>query len=352
VETALQRFVDTAVAPMGVEGEAALVARRELIERLERAGATGEEVAAARERLDRVDAAGGVERWLKVRRWVISSVMGVIAVVLALLSWHMLLALLALEDVGVVVVGEFDPMPWLSAKEKAEMWEARMSRDLTPEQRDFLLAPVFSADIDRQGRSPALLESRPGDPAILADTMLICSLSEAEMFAEFLDQAREIDPGNAFFVLRAAEAGAHGSVERARRKRRKGPAPPANQWQIKDQEKLAGAMCLFHEAAGMRRFDSYKLDVCRERIALLAAPGDFRAVIDQAIVQSCLPVVGFGSRPLADALAAESERLAGEEDREGLRKLVKSWENVWRLKPGRMSEVGQAARKELQGVLK
>jgi hypothetical protein len=166
-----------------------------------------------------------------------------------------------------------------------------------------------------------------------------------------LEVAERIDPDNGHFLLVKATEGLHDAVERyrpphpRRRSRRPGgksPPPPAEpeglvepgptrdiqRYVIKDQAALSEAVELFHRAAAKPRCEGYHEEMLAARLRLLPPHEDLASGMLRMAFTAQQPLPRGNMTELARALSAEAQRLAASEDREGLKRLVESLENM------------------------
>lgn len=136
-----------------------------------------------------------------------------------------------------------DPADWIGGRLTAQQKRLMLS--------DSSLGPMLQ-------RSKALWDSEPENAAYFGEYANLHLDELGELPADFLATARQLDPNNSWFTYLAAATLSRRICEQM------GPA-----WYISDQEKLAAAMALFHEASHQPRFDSYQPALLRQRIGIL-----------------------------------------------------------------------------------
>ncbi len=309
-----ERFIEAAIRPFGDNAELEIAARHELAQLMAVAGnLAGDPLETVTERLEETDRRPR-RKWWRIGLYTVTGIVS--AVVLAMSGQSLLIrevaALAGMLGHTITPMG-FSP----DAK------EGRMSRHLTPEQRLLLLG-----DTRRSGKAErikGLWESKPRNPAYFADYTAAHLSEHSSLPPDFLETARELDPGNAWFPAIAAATAAHAALDQSRHGTATSPGGVRLK-AIRDSAKLDEALALLHEAAPMKRFDNYQLTLLKQRIPLLPKRTDN---LDQTV--SLAYVAGLTApnmrfRSLADAVKAKAIQLAEDKDAAGFKRLLADWE--------------------------
>jgi len=287
------------------------LSKSELAEHVAEAGGSGEALDAATRRLEAVDESGGAKRRRLLRRWGMAAILVVAVLLVIPVAARKLDGLLALRAVGELL----NPSLFSggSSARQQEILERRLTRDLNEDERAFLLAS----------------DSRPApeDPAMYAD-FLAHRLLGGRLPGDVLERAGRIDPENAHFLLLVAGETAKDAVKGEKRPVTGSGEKPSilSDWEVVDEEAVKEALELAHRAAEMPRCDSYESEIMSRRLRLLPAHEDIPTGILRSSFLAAQPSSRFGAMRVGKVLSAEAQRLADAGDRDGLKRLVGTWE--------------------------
>jgi hypothetical protein len=184
----------------------------------------------------------------------------------------------------------------------------RFDRTYSAAEKRLLL--IGAPDISTSLRAKALWDSDPDNAAYFANYAVSYLADTAELPAGFLETARRLDPENSFFSYLAAASEVL-PVRTTMLTARGGKVVTAPYDHV---------LSLFHEAAKLPRFDSYLVQLRRERIPLLPQ-GTIFEYMDSAnfLAHSYSPNIDFGR--LQDAIQSNSSWFSASADNEEFIKL-------------------------------
>jgi hypothetical protein len=201
-----------------------------------------------------------------------------------------------------------------------------LSRGLTADQKLLLLGDT--SETLPSDRFKGLWNSDPTNPAYFAEYSIHSWFDHQRLPQGFLAAAERLDPDNAWFVMFAAGTVAENAVERSplSMKERKSKVLP--KLTVRDQKRSAEALALFQKATSLPRFESYQVELLKQRIPLLPRRTDFAS---QAIPMGYVAGLPSGNLKLRNVLSvveAEAERMTSEGDAAGFSSLMNGWRKV------------------------
>ncbi len=203
-----------------------------------------------------------------------------------------------------------------------------LSRGLTADQKLLLLGDT--SETLASDRFKALWNTEPENPAYFAEYAIHYRLDHERLPQGFLAAAERLDPDNAWFPLFAAGTLAERlfDLSLVPVRDRKDEVELVPKQTIRDEKRFAEALALFRKAASQPRFESYQVDLLKQRIPLLPPRTDFAS---QAIPMAYVGGLPQGNLKLKSVLSVvdfEAERLASGGDVEGFDTLMRDWRRI------------------------
>lgn len=135
--------------------------------------------------------------------------------------------------------------------------------------REKLLLKIGGKHQSHTELAKALWDSDPANPAYFSDYCAAYVAGLRKLPADFLDQARRIDPNNAYFPTWAAGVAARDAVKRRSLSKAAKAAGAAPEWDVLDETKVDQALSILHGSRDLPDFRSYEIQLMREWIPLL-----------------------------------------------------------------------------------
>lgn len=168
-----------------------------------------------------------------------------------------------------------------------------------------LLLGIHSPESTAEKTAKTLWDSNPNNPSYFANYGNAYMRNMEKLPQDFLDQARQIDPNNAFFLYWAANVEAKDSVKKETLSKAAKAAGTIPGWVIQDEAAMNRALSLLRENRNQQDFNSCTLDLLRERIPLLPQNSYleyYRSVFHLSLVSNFF----MYHRDLSNALAAKA----------------------------------------------
>ena len=183
----------------------------------------------------------------------------------------------------------------------------------------------------------ALWDSEPANPAYYAEYCSAHVADHAKLPADFLEQARSIDPNNAYFPYWAAAVDAKDAVkQRSLTKAMRAAGTPPG-WDVADENKVDRALQIIYETRSLTDYRNYDIQMTRERISLLPqnTPHEYYNSVSLLLQSS---TTHHYSRDLPNAIAAKAWLCGERGNPQGFRAVKESADiylrNVCRSEPG------------------
>ena len=302
------RFIAAATQPFADNPELEIAAGRELREMIEHAGgeAKGDSLVECAERLEAKPARRGL--------WICLA-----------------MAVLGLVLVGYGAWGIYREREWLHytadpmAFPDRDAPEAYLSKDLSPAQR--LLLFGNSSETNRTKRLEKLWKSQPDRIDLFHDYASSHLAERRSLPPGFRGVVDRLDQENGYFLMMEAAAIGKDSVAPAPLPSRRLPRPlPPPSWIIKDRSKLEESLQHLERAvaAAHATFPAGQLEV--ERLAAIPRPTSNAGRLARAFYFGYKPSGGSELLDLTKVVGAKAELCGKENDPEGLRRLIATWE--------------------------
>lgn len=192
-------------------------------------------------------------------------------------------------------------------------------KEPTEEEKLILLV---DGSASRTVSAKALWDLHPESPVYFAKHAEAHLSEHGKLPADFLADARRIDPSNAWYFYVAAAQEADGSIEKKpRTAAAKVPRTPP-QWEIRDREKLDRSLALLRQARDLATCQDHKRELVARQVALLKQDTQLRRLISSGYLAGITVRDLISLRKLADAISAKAALLAAERDADGLRELM------------------------------
>lgn len=309
-----ERFIEAAVAPLGDNAELKITAELAL-----RQAITAEVAEDAGVRVAKSDRGPLIRRWRPALTAV--AFMGFGLILAAALHY------LATIKPLIQILSAMGGSPVTGSTDYDH--EAKLAREL--DQRKRLLLIGDPSQPTTSLRWKALWDSQPDNPAYFADYATAYLSEHKELPPAFLKTAGELDPENAWFPAIAASVLCSQSTREIPRSDEEKRAKAPKRHAITDPSKLADAMVLFRQVAGMKRFDSYQESLTVQRIRLLPPRTDWVDQLPPLVYVAAQRSSMIQIRQLAAGISAESGRLSSTGDLADLAALVSDWEAFVRM---------------------
>lgn len=201
-----------------------------------------------------------------------------------------------------------------------------LSRGLTADQKLLLLGDTTEAL--PSDRFKGLWNTEPDNPAYYAEYSIHTWFDHQRLPQGFLPAAERLDPDNAWFVMFAAGTVAENAVEKSSLSTKERKSKVLPKLSVRDEKRYAEALSMFRKAVTLPRFESYQVDLLKQRIPLLPRRTDFASqTIPMAFVAG-LPAGNLKLRNVLTVVEAEAERMASAGDAAGFSSLMNGWRKV------------------------
>lgn len=321
MSTEQDRLLETLSRPWQDNAELQLLASRGFQTVLDASGAGPEDLATAREALERADRNGPLRKWIFRAVYLLAVICSLCAIghlgvryVTLVRAWHEL-------GFAQVMSDAFGwPRFYLPESLKTGSYESPLTGRLSKKDALFLMGDQ-EGWFTGNGRWKTLWESEPDNPAYLVRY----ASRTSRLPGDFLALASRIDPDNGWFPFRAAvfpeDLVSRCPVSTAEKK-----AGKPDEYRITNAAAFQNSLSLLHTAAGKPRFETYTDAVRRRTASLLPVRHDlvsgfFRlALAASSDDNSCLVM-----QKSWKIISAEAQRCARDHDPEGLKKLFADW---------------------------
>ncbi len=162
----------------------------------------------------------------------------------------------------------------------------------------------------------ALWDSDPTNPAYFSEYCAAYISDQKKLPADFLEQARRIDPSNTYFPYWAAAVAAQDAVKRRSLSKAAKAAGAAPEWDVMDEGKVDQALAIVHESLNLPDCRNYEIQMIRERIPLL--PQSTPLEYSRSISFLHMTTSSNLSMHLANALAAKAWLCGNRGDTQGI----------------------------------
>lgn len=135
--------------------------------------------------------------------------------------------------------------------------------------REKLLLKIGDGHQSPTELAKALWDSDPTNPAYFSEYCAAYISDQKELPADFLEQARRVDPNNTHFPYWAAAVAAQDTVKRRSLSKAAKAAGAAPEWDVIDEGKVDQALAIVHESLNLPDCRNYQIQMIRERIPLL-----------------------------------------------------------------------------------
>ncbi|MEO5712242.1 MAG: hypothetical protein ABIT37_02030, partial [Luteolibacter sp.] len=135
--------------------------------------------------------------------------------------------------------------------------------------REKLLLNIGDETTTELQRAKALWETDPRDAAHYSRYCGAYLSEMGKLPPDFQEQAKLIDPGNAYFPYWTAALAAKDAAKARTLSRAARAAGEAPEWDVKDEAKVDQALAILHECQDLQDHREYDLQMIREKIPLL-----------------------------------------------------------------------------------
>ena len=298
-------WIETVVTPLDVDPELGIAARTELLALAPKADP--EQCRAIKQRLEA--RAARKNRWGPILYW---APLAFVLVMLGL-SIPQYLHFRALQS--------FVTAMQIDSEDRS--LERRLGSKLNAKERRFVFGDP-SQPIEELARK-ALWDDDPQNLALFAEYIAATD----PLPSDFLETAQRLDPQNGWFLLIAAGTMAEDAVEkeqgpRLTQEERDDPTRKrTSTFQILDEQELAAAIALVHQAAGKQRLEPYQPELLRQRLRLLPPETDFLSRTFRLVIAASSDSSNiFRVMRASEIISAEAQRLAAAGERKELQRLV------------------------------
>jgi len=204
----------------------------------------------------------------------------------------------------------------------------RISGKLDERKRLLLFGDMMQEDKDE--RKAALWRSEPENPAYFAEYATAYLVEHEKLPPDFLETARRIDPGNAWFTHLAAAVAGKKCVKRKEGKPThvdgtvSFPEPPT--WKILDQARFDQSLALLREAREQAKCESYSVEMLRKRLPLLPQSNLLETLDSIGCLAQTTVFPSIQTWPMGEVTAAKAWTLGQAADVDGFRELSKDTE--------------------------
>ncbi len=203
--------------------------------------------------------------------------------------------------------------------------------------REKLLLKINDNNKSPTELAKALWDSDPTNPAYYAEYCSAHVADNAKLPADFLEQARRIDPNNGYFPFWAAALDVKNAVkQRSLNKTMKAAGTPPG-WDVVDESKVDRALQIIYETRNLADYRNYDVQMTRERISLLPqnTPHEYHNSVSLLLQSS---TTHHYTRDLPNVIAAKAWLCGERGDAQGFRAVKESADtylrNVCRSEPG------------------
>ncbi len=168
----------------------------------------------------------------------------------------------------------------------------------------------------KAGMAKGLWDRFPDNPAYFGQYAGAYLSENGKLPADFLEQARRLDPQNSWFLYLAAGVEGKDSVKKKIQSASAKAAKEAPEWEILDQARLENALRLVREARELNLCNDYKSDLMREKIPLMAQGDKLERLISIGHLAGMTASDLIAMRKISDVIAAKA-RLLGKENNIG-----------------------------------